>query len=124
FISRFLDLLYLISFPTRRSSDLYKQRSGGYYTNTAYYYSDTSFDLFTFHCCYDLLAWYCSLIVLFSTWSRMDRVASFHGCTGNTRTDSTLCVCFPCITKRGLDRKSTGLNSNNVSISYAFFCLN
>src|SRR5699024_742502 len=75
---------------------------GGYYTNTAYYYSDTSFDLFTFHCCYDLLAWYCSLIVLFSTWSRMDRVASFHGCTGNTRTDSTLCVCFPCSTRRGL----------------------
>src|SRR5690606_41618843 len=93
FLYCYRDLLHLLSFPTRRSSDLSMSfsRSPGGVSSTRSVIS-----------CGPLLAASIALKPCFA---------------------APIEVLVPTSTSGGIDRKSTRLNSSHVKISYAVFCL-
>src|SRR5437868_11282957 len=93
----FHDIRYLLSFPTRRSSDLEKFRI--WYLGSRLRSTPNAAFLLR--------------------QPRIENLSKNSSSCGSAETDST-CACRVRLCG---DRKSTRLNSSHVSISYAVFCL-
>src|SRR5690606_41863438 len=97
------DTLTLHSFPTRRSSDLFRRGQRGFQALHVHFAVAGNADPE-------------ELPLLFTRGPRLDHDV-LEGVGGGERTAQA------CVVEELQDRKSTRLNSSHVKISYAVFCL-